>query len=63
MIFLLQLQLSLTFVALASVEQHSRARGKGAPVRAHGWASSRWARRMRRAPASGWRRPDLAAKQ
>jgi hypothetical protein len=63
----LQLQLSLMvqllLVALARAEQRSRARGKGVPVRAQGWASSRWAQRLRCAPAPGRRGLDLAAQQ
>jgi len=62
-LLLLLLLLPLTLPALASAEQRSRVRGKGAPVRAHGWASSRRAQRMRCAHAPGWRGPGLAAKQ
>jgi hypothetical protein len=56
----LLLLLPLTLPALASTEQRSRVRGKGAHVRAQGWASSRRAQRMRCAHAPGWRGPGLA---
>ena len=59
LLLLLLLPLLLTLPALASAEQRSRAREQGAPVRAHGWASSRRLApgEQRRAPRAAGRRP------
>jgi hypothetical protein len=60
LLLLLLLLLPLTLPALASAEQRSRVRGKGAHVRAHGWASSRRLApgEQRRAPRAAGRRPS-----